>query len=232
MKPRTFLESANLAVEGILHAARTQKHMRYHLLAAGGVLIVSLLLGVTQIEFLILIFIILLVLLSEMFNTAIEAVVDIISPEYNHLAKIAKDVAAGAVFLASVGAVITGYIILYPYIKDPFRETVLYIKNLPEHLTVIGLILVVIAVVLTKAYGKRGRPFYGGLPSGHSAVSFAISTIITLLTANALISILTFILASMVACSRVSLGIHTFWEVAVGALIGIVIILFIFQLFG
>src|SRR4030065_2764422 len=112
MKPRNFLESANLAVEGILYAAKTQKQMRYHLWAAGTVIIASLLLGVTRIEFLILSSIILLVLMSEMFNTAVEAIVDLVSPEYNQLAKIAKDVAAGAVFLIPAGALTTRYLIL------------------------------------------------------------------------------------------------------------------------
>ena len=232
MKPKNFVESTNLAMEGIIHAARTQRHMRYHLWAAGFVILISLLLGVTRIEFLILSFIILLVLLSEMFNTAIEAIIDLVSPEYNHLAKVAKDVAAGAVFLVSFGAVITGYLILFPYIKYPFPGTVTYLENSSDNLTLIGIVLVVIAVVLTKSHSKTGRPFYGGLPSGHSAVSFSISTAVTFLTKNALISILTFILALMVAYSRVSMGIHTVREIVLGALLGIVITIFLFQIFG
>lgn len=232
MKPRNFFESANLAVEGILYAAKSQRHMRYHLWAAGFAILVSLLLGVTRTEFLILSFIILLVLLSEMINTAIEAITDLVSPEYNHMAKVAKDVAAGAVFLASVGAVITGYLILFPYIKYPFTGVVNYIENASEHLTLISVVLVVIAVVLSKAHSKTGRPFYGGLPSGHSAVSFSIGTAITFLTKNALISILSFILAFMVAYSRVSLGIHTLREIILGAMLGMIITVLLFQVFG
>ncbi|OGW13233.1 MAG: diacylglycerol kinase [Nitrospirae bacterium RIFCSPLOW2_12_42_9] len=232
MKPRNFIESANLAMEGILYAAKTQKHMRYHLWAAGAIILISLLLGVTRLEFLILSFIILLVLLSEIFNTAIEAIIDLVSPEFNPLAKIAKDVAAGAVFMVSLGAVVTGYLILYPYIKSPFTDIVIYIEVASEHLTLISVILVIIAVILTKAHSKTGRPFYGGLPSGHSAVSFSIGTSIAFLTKNALISILSFILAFMVASSRVSLGIHTTREIILGALLGTVITVLLFQIFG
>ena len=232
MKPRNFIESANLAMEGILYAAKTQKHMRYHLWAAGAIILISLLLGVTRLEFLILSFIILLVLLSEIFNTAIEAIIDLVSPEFNPLAKIAKDVAAGAVFMVSLGAVVTGYLILYPYIKSPFTDIVIYIEVASEHLNLISVILVIIAVILTKAHSKTGRPFYGGLPSGHSAVSFSIGTSIAFLTKNALISILSFILAFMVASSRVSLGIHTTREIILGALLGTVITVLLFQIFG
>lgn len=232
MRPRNFVESANLAMEGIFHAAKSQKHMRYHLWAAGSVILTSLLLGVTRMEFLILTFIILLVLLSEMVNTAIEAIVDLASPDYNPLAKIAKDVSAGAVFLASVGALITGYLILFPYIKHPFTGVIRTVEDASEHLTLIAVILVVIAVVLTKAHSRTGRPFYGGLPSGHSAVSFSISTAVAFLTQNALISFMTFALAMMVAYSRVSLGIHTIREIALGALLGAVITVLLFQIFG
>ncbi len=232
MKPKNFFESANLAVEGILYAAKTQKHMRYHFWVAGGVIIASLLLGVTRIEFLILSFIILLVLLSEMFNTAIEAIVDLVSPEYDHLAKVAKDVAAGAVFLISAGALITGYLILFPYVKQPFSRGVMYMEETSEHLTLIVLILVIIAVVLAKSHYMKGRPFLGGLPSGHAALSFAIGTAVVFLTKNALISILTFILSFSLAYSRVSMGIHTIGEVIWGAVLGTIITIAIFQMFG
>ncbi len=232
MKPKNFFESANLAVEGILYAAKTQRHMRYHFWAAGAVIIASLLLGVTRIEFLILSFIILLVLLSEMFNTAIEAIVDLVSPDYNQLAKIAKDVAAGAVFLISAGAVITGYLILFPYVKQPLTRGVIYIEDTSEHLTIIILILVIIAVVLAKSHYRKGRPFLGGLPSGHAAVSFAIGTAVVFLTKNALISLLTFILSFSVAYSRITMGIHTSGEVIWGAVLGTLITIVIFQVFG
>ncbi|MCC6545261.1 MAG: diacylglycerol kinase [Nitrospirae bacterium] len=232
MKPRNFFESANVAVEGILYAAKTQKHMRYHFWVAGAVIIASLLLGVTRIEFLILSFIILLVLLSEMFNTAIEAIVDLVSPEYNQLAKIAKDVAAGAVFLISAGAIITGYLILFPYVKRPLAGGLTYIEETSEHLTIIVLILVIIAVVLSKSHYRRGRPFLGGLPSGHAAVSFAIGTAVAFLTKNALVSVLTFILSFSVAYSRLAMGIHTTGEVIWGAVLGTIITIAIFQIFG
>ncbi len=232
MKHKNFIESANLAIEGILYAAKTQKHMRYHFWVAGAVIILSLLLRVTRIEFLILSFIILLVLLSEMFNTAVEAIVDLVSPEYNQLAKIAKDVAAGAVFLISAGALITGYLILLPYLKQPFTGAVTYIEDTSEHLTLITIVLVIIAVVLSKAHYRKGRPFLGGLPSGHAAVSFAIGTAVVFLTRNALISILTFILSFSVAYSRIAMGIHTTGEVIWGAVLGTVITIFIFQMFG
>jgi len=226
MKPKNWFESVNLAIEGILYVAKTQKHMRYHFWVAAVILIFSLFLNITKLEFLILAFAILFVLFAEMINTAIEVTVDLLSPSYNKLAKIAKDTAAGAVLIASIGAVITGYLILYPHIKEPFA------KNSPEHITFIALVIVIIAVIMSKAYAKKGRPLYGGMPSGHSAVAFAIWVAVTFITKNALISILIFILSLVVSHSRIALRAHTTFEVVLGPFFGALITLLLFQLFG
>ena len=86
--------------------------------------------------------------------------------------------------------------------------------------------------MLGKSHYMRGRPFLGGLPSGHAAVSFAIGTAVVFLTKNALISVLTLILSFSVAYSRVAMGIHTTGEVIWGAVLGTIITIAIFQIFG
>ncbi len=232
MKPKNWFESVNLAIEGILYVAKTQKHMRYHFWVAAAILIFSLFLNITKLEFLILAFAILFVLFAEMINTAIEVTVDLLSPSYNKLAKIAKDTAAGAVLIASIGAIITGYLILYPHIKEPFTKGIEFAKNSPEHITFIAMVIVIIAVIMSKAYAKKGRPLYGGMPSGHSAVAFAIWVAVTFITKNALISILIFILSLVVSHSRIALRAHTTFEVVLGAFFGALITLLLFQLFG
>ena len=80
MPLRKWIKSADFAIEGILHAARTQRHLRYHFYSAAAVLLISYIFGVSRIEFMIISLSVIAVLLSEMFNTAIEAIVDIISP--------------------------------------------------------------------------------------------------------------------------------------------------------
>ncbi|MBI3354043.1 MAG: diacylglycerol kinase [Nitrospirae bacterium] len=232
MKPKNWLESVNLAIEGILYVAKTQRHMRYHFWVAAAILFFSLFLNITRTEFLILAFAILFVLFAEMINTAIEVTVDIMSPSYSKPAKIAKDTAAGAVLIASIGAVVTGYLVLYPHIKEPFVKGIDFAKNSPEHITFIALVIVIIAVIMSKAYSKKGRPLYGGIPSGHAAVAFAIWISILFITRNALISILTLVLALIISHSRIALGAHTRFEVILGAVLGALITLLLFQLFG
>src|SRR5512135_2899135 len=119
---RQWLRSANYAVEGILHGARTQKHLRYHFFSAALVLFLSYILGLSKSDFVIISLAVILVLSAEMINSAVEAVVDLLSPQYSEKARVAKDIAAGAVFITAFGAAVIGYIILFPYIKSLFHE--------------------------------------------------------------------------------------------------------------
>jgi len=231
MRPKNWLESANFAIEGILYVVKTERHMRWHFLSAIAILIISLLLGLNKIEFIALTLAIILVLLSEMLNTAVEVAVDLFHEEYHPLAKIAKDIAAGAVLIASFGAIVIGYLILFPQINRILAGGLPHVRQSPEHITFISLIIVIIAVIITKAYTGRGLPLRGGLPSGHAAIAFSIWISITFITENILISLLTLLLSVMVSRSRITSGVHTLWEVILGAVLGVLITFLIFQVF-
>src|SRR3712207_368241 len=100
------------AYRGLIYAVRTQRNMRFHVVAAVLVLVGSLLLGVSKLELAVLVLVIMFVFVTEMFNTALEFAVDLVTKEYHPLAKLSKDVSAGAVLVSSVGAVLIGYLIL------------------------------------------------------------------------------------------------------------------------
>src|SRR5919107_66919 len=100
------------AYRGMISAVRTQRNMRFHVVVAVAVLVGSLFLGVSKLELAVLVLTILLVFVTELFNTAMEFVVDLATREYHPLAKLAKDVSAGAVLVSSVGAVLVGYLLL------------------------------------------------------------------------------------------------------------------------
>src|SRR3712207_2109080 len=100
------------AYRGLIYAVRTQRNMRFHVVVATVVLLGALLVGVSKLELAVLILVILFVFVTEMFNTAMEFAVDLVTKEYHPLAKLAKDVSAGAVLVSSVGAVLVGYLIL------------------------------------------------------------------------------------------------------------------------
>lgn len=100
-----------------------------------------------------------------------------------------------------------------------------------EMAVVVTMLMVVIVVVIVKALHGKGSPLEGGLPSGHSAISFAIATIVTLQTQEPIIAILTVSLAVMVSHSRLLLHIHTLREVILGGITGMVIALLVTGLF-
>lgn len=231
LKPTRFIDKVNCAIEGILYAARTQEHMRRHFLAALILLLSVLFLRVTPLEFTLLTVSVCFVLCAELLNTAVEAVVDLVSPDFHPLAKIAKDVAAGAVLVAAFGAAVMGYLILSKYIFPIYREALAMIGSPTELGIIVSLLMVVIVVVILKAFMGKGTPLEGGLPSGHSAISFAIATIVSLHTQDPLISVLSIIMAVMVSHSRLLLRIHSVREVILGALVGIGITLIIMLLF-
>jgi diacylglycerol kinase (ATP) len=225
-RPGGFLGSLNCAIEGILWAAKTQRHMLFHLVAAILVLVAALVLRLTLHEFALLALAITLVLFAELVNTAIEVIVDLVSPEFHPLAQRAKDVAAGAVLLASVGALVLGYLAVSRYIfaseisvgHDYMRTT--------GNLAILSVVVVVLLVVLAKARVGRVTPLHGGMPSGHAGVAFSIATSVAFADVGVLVIVLAWLLAALVAQSRVLLGVHSFKEIVAGSLIGIVATLF------
>lgn len=232
MKPGSWYESANVAIEGILHAARTQRHLRWHFSAAALVILTGLFFGLDKYEFMALALTIALVLVTEIMNTAVEASVDLASEEYHPLAKVAKDTAAGAVFVASVCAVVLGFFILYPHVDAAVTEGVRRVVMAGETVAFVALIVVVIGVILLKAKLGAGTPLVGGMPSGHAAVASSVWVATVLLSGNTLVMALVFVMALMVCHSRVALGVHTVREVALGAAFGAVVTFTIFTLFG
>lgn len=232
MKPKSWLESLNCAIEGILWAAKSERHIRYHLVAALAVLFLALFFHVTALEFFLLVLATLLVLFAELINTAIETVVDLVSPDYHELAKLAKDIAAGAVLVTSVGAVVLGYLVLSGHIFPLFDSSQLLTREPVGTIPVGALLTVIILVILLKSRFNRGSPLHGGMPSGHSAVAFSIAVSTMLSGAGLLIGLLVLILALLVSQSRLIMAIHTPREVFLGALLGSVVTLLAFLLFG
>ena len=205
--------------------------MRIHFIAAIGVLLAALFLKVSPLEFALLALSILSVLCAEMFNTSVEAVVDLVSPGYHPLAKVAKDTAAGAVLITACGAAIMGYLILAKYILPRYGEILAMFGTASDIGTVVSVLIVVIIVVIVKSATGTGTPLRGGLPSGHAAVAFSIATSVSLNTIDPLISVLSLSLALMVSHSRLLMKIHTMSEIIIGACIGSGITLMVLQFF-
>jgi diacylglycerol kinase (ATP) len=227
--------SFNRAVKGIFYVFKTQRNMRIHLLIALVILAVSVFLNLDRKEVIILSFTIFLVLITEMFNTAVELAVNLVTDKFHPLAKTVKDITAGAVLFASVNAILVGYLIFFRKMhpSGSFASSIFAkIQNSPEYITAICLAVILLLVIGGKAYSKQRVPLRGGMPSGHTAFAFALSTACAFISKNIILGILTLILAIMIGESRVRSGIHTKWEVFMGALIGVIATILIFQIFS
>ena len=234
-RARTLIESFNFAVEGIIHVLRTQRNMRIHFLAAVAVLVAGIAIGISKLELIALLLAIAFVFITEMINSALEQAIDVATTSFDPLAKLAKDIAAGAVLIATVNAIAIGYLVFSSEIADRSSRLLESLRDAPAQLTLIALVVTVIAVIAAKAYTGRGRPLRGGLPSGHAAVAFAGWMAATLVIGNShrfLISSLTFIMALLVAQTRVEAGIHSALEVTYGGFLGALVTLAVFQLFS
>jgi diacylglycerol kinase (ATP) len=230
MQARNFIESFNAAVEGFIYVLRTERNMRFHFLAAFFFVLMGVYLNFSATELLILTTMIALVLITEMMNTAMELIVDMIKSEFHPIARIIKDVAAGAVLLSAINAIIVGYILFATRIPFNIAAGMAKIRESPWHTTFIALILVFGMTIVGKIVFHRGTPLRGGMPSGHSAIAFSIWTIIAFLANNSIVVALSFLMAFLIARHRVKDAVHTIWEVVAGAVLGILLTVLVFQL--
>lgn len=113
---RRLIKSFRFALLGLARAFREEQNFRIQVVAALAVLVLIVVLPVTPLETAVLILVVTGVLVIELVNTIIEAVVDLLKPRLDHHVVIVKDLMAAAVFLSSLGAVLIGLIILLPYL--------------------------------------------------------------------------------------------------------------------
>lgn len=111
---RLRFKAIGYALEGWWHVLHTQKNTWIHAGASLAVVLLGLWLNLSPQDWSILVLTIAMVWMAEFFNTALEAIIDIISPQHNHLAKISKDVGAAAVLITAGTSVIIGLLILAP----------------------------------------------------------------------------------------------------------------------
>lgn len=232
-KKNDLLGPFKTAITGVVYTFKTQRHMRFHFYVVLAILILGLIFNLRMREILVLLFVISLVLVAEMFNSAIEATVDLVQPTYHPLAKFAKDIAAGAVLITTTIALIVGALMFLG--ENRWEEIrISLVSETPNvdatQRIIMGLFLLFIIVIIGKGLGKRGQVFKGGLVSGHAAFGFFLAGAIIFLSGNLLVSALGVILAAIVAQSRWEAKIHSIFELSLGAAVGVIVSLVLFGL--
>ena len=228
----SLLQSFNYAFEGIIHVVRTQRNMQIEVGLAIFVLVAAFFFDLDRLSIVALFVAISFVFITEMMNTAFEYAIDIFTSRYDPLAKLAKDIAAGAVLVATLNALAVAYLVFYDRVVGVPYSVLFRVRQTPIDVAVIAVFLLVVVVIAVKAVTGRGTPLRGGLPSGHAAVAFGGWVAITFIASGTQfdlpISVVALVMAVLTAQSRVQAGIHTVVEVALGALLGIAVALVIF----
>ncbi len=229
---KKMLDSLNYAISGVVHTFKTQRNMKIDFAIAILVVIASIITYVTRFELIAVVISISLVFLAEMMNTAIEAIVDMITGKYHEMARVAKNVAAGASLITALNAIIVGYLVFYRKLDNISVVSLNYLIRLPSHITFASLVFVGLVVIMLKARKNKKRVSYlqGGMPSGHTALAFSLFTSITIFAKDPISTTFSAILALIVAESRLETRVHTFLEVALGALIGILLTVIMYSL--
>lgn len=232
-RPLDIVKPFKVAMSGVVFTFKTQRHMRFHLYVVLVVVLFAVLMNLGLRETLVLVFTISLVVVAEMFNSAIEATVDLISPHYHPLAKFAKDIAAGAVLITTISALVVGALLIFgedrwETLKTSLNSQGFGLQAIPRFIA--GSFVLFIIVVIGKGLGKRGTVLQGGLVSGHSAYGFFFATGLAFVTDNALASSIAFLLAGIIAQSRFEAKFHSLYELLLGGIVGCALALLIFGL--
>lgn len=231
MKNSNFLDACQNALDGIIYAVTTQSNIKKQLVIAIIVMLVSLFFDLNKAEFLCLMFTVVLIIVAEMVNTAIETVVDLYTDIYHTKAKIAKDVGAGAVVIAAINAIIVAYFLFFEKISTIGLKIIEEVINSPVHLAFVAILLTVIVIVTLKAAATKNHHKFikeNFMPSGQTAVAFAGLTIIWLTTRNVVVFTLCLVLALIVAINRYENKKRSKSEIIVGACVGIMVVILLY----
>jgi len=223
-RPKNQWDSFRYAIEGIVHVFRTQKHMRAHFLIVVLVLLLGMFCRLSTIAMVELLLVMSSVLVAEMINTAVETCVDMITVSYHPLAKLAKDIAAGAVLMTAIVAAVVGAVLFIGSVPlHPLRHIVMRDpKPIELWLPLVLVVLVLVIVMIAKVMGGKGSILSGGVVSGHSAIAFILAVTISYRVGlDPLATVMAILLAILVGQARVEGKVHTLKEVVIGGLLGI-----------
>jgi diacylglycerol kinase (ATP) len=232
-RTRSLPQSFHYAFEGLYYVFKTQPNMRIQTVVAALVLLAAWGFEVSRADMLHLMLCMVLVLLAEAMNTAVEGVINLHADKYSEKARIAKDVAAGCVLIAAVYSFLVGVWIFAN--NENFVALFQVPPRLPPRphlgplqIVLVGMLLLAVVIAWVKrATGSRAF-LTGGVVSGHTALGFLIATSIAFISRSMPITALAVAMALLLAQSRLQSDIHSVIEVLVGAALGVALAFIIF----
>lgn len=229
-KNKTFFTALRHALDGVIKAFKTERNLRIDYIIGLFVLICSLFFDFTKTEFACLCLTVGFVIFSEMINSTVEYIVDLITDKYDDRAKAAKDIAAGGVLIASIVAVIVAFFLFADKLTMATTAviTTIFSSNIYILFTIIFAVII-LAVILKGVLGK-GSNFSQAYPSARVALAFGLTTYVYIITKSLFVGGVSLILSVMIAQIRVeNTKIRPVYMV-ISAIIGMLVVLIIYQI--
>ena len=231
-KNKTFFSATKNALNGIIHAFRTEKNLRNDYMIGALVLFISLFFDFTRTELVCLVLTIGFVIFAEMINSTVEYIVNLIKTEYDLNAKAAKDIAAGGVLIASLISVIVAYLLFVDKIRQASTALLTAVLSSKAHMLVTILFVVTILVVILKGMFSKDKNnnYVKAFPSARVTISFALSTYLFVITKNLIVGGVAIVLSIMVSSIKRENDKTTMMQIIFSALIGILLVISVYQL--
>ena len=229
-KNKTFFSAAKNAINGIIHAFKTERNLRIDYIIGVLVFAFSLFFDFTKTEYICLILTIGFVIFAEMINSTVEYIVDLITEEYNLKAKAAKDIAAGAVLVSSGISVIIAYFLFYDKISQASTKLLTAVLSSKIHILFTILFALVILTVILKGIFSKTRNYVKSFPSARVSLSFALSTYLFVITKSFVVGGVAFFLSFLVTSMKHENDKASFLHILFSAMLGILIVLIVYQL--
>lgn len=231
-KNKTFFSATKNALNGIIHAFKTEKNLRLDYLIGALVFFVSLFFDFTKVELICLVITIGFVIFAEMINSTVEYIVNLVKTEYDLNAKAAKDIAAGGVLIASAISVIVAYLLFVDKIRQASTALLTAVLSSKAHMLVTILFITTILVVILKGSLSKDKDnnYVKSFPSARVTISFALSTYLFVITKNLLVGGVAFALSFMVSSIKRENDKTTMMQIVLSALLGILLVVSVYQL--
>ncbi len=231
MKNKTMFSAMRYAINGIIRAFKTERNLRIHYMTGLCVFLLSLFFDFTKAEFATLCLTVGFVIFAEMVNTAVESVVDLLTDVYNPHAKIAKDVAAGAVLISAATSVVVAYFLFIDKLTNATTVLLDSIINSPTHILVTMLFIVGMSVVILKGiYTEKNKRFTKSFPSFKIAISCAMAMYSWIISKSEIVGTIAFILCFFIAQTKMERRSTTIIQIILSGLLGVLICIIVFQL--
>lgn len=230
-KNKSLVNAMRYALNGIIHAFKTERNLRIDYIIGTLVLLCSLFFDFSKTEMICLILTIGFVIFSEMINTTVEYIVDLITDEYNENAKAAKDIAAGGVFISGGISVIVAYFLFVDKLSKASTSMLTSILSSRAHLLVTVLFAAVLLTVVIKGIVCKKRENYvEAFPSTRVTISFALAIYLYIITKSFLVGGIALVLALIISSLKKEKDNVSYLHLVFSALLGILIVLTIYHI--